>query len=115
MAGDYGGSQIGIGNCHEAERRFWDAELNRIYRALIVLFKARDAELDDVGSAAPRSLPALRTAQRAWISWRDEQCAFVASTWGGGSGAGIAETECHAALTGAQALRLDEILAGSGG
>lgn len=112
---DFGGSNVGYGLCFGAELRWWDAELNRTYTALIALFTTRDSEMDGYSSAAPRSVPALRTAQRAWIVWRDAACLFEATTWGGGSGAGPAETECLMRLTGEQALRLDQHLAESGG
>ena len=115
MAGEAGSSNVGIGGCFAAELRWWDDELNRVYAAMIDLYGTRDAELRDLGSAAPPSVPALRAAQRAWIGWRDGYCAFEATTWGGGSGSGIAETQCRMQLTGEQALRLDARLAESGG
>ena len=49
--------------------------------------------------------------QRAWIAYRDAACAYEASQWGGGTGAGPAATGCMMTLTGRQALALEERLA----
>lgn len=47
---------------------FLDTELNRAYQALM-------AELDEPGQAR------LRTAQRAWIEYRDAAFAFIDRNW----------------------------------
>ncbi|WP_179378439.1 lysozyme inhibitor LprI family protein [Jannaschia marina] len=109
------GSNVGYARCNTAEWEVWDAELNRSYRALIDLTRAEDAELKDLGSALPPTEPTLRAAQRAWVAWRDAQCAYTRSTFGGGTGGGPAEAECRMRLTAEQALRLDAELAGQGG
>ena len=49
--------------------------------------------------------------QRAWIGYRDAACAYEASQWGGGTGAGPAAVGCMMTLTGRQALALEEKLA----
>ncbi|SDZ04584.1 Uncharacterized conserved protein YecT, DUF1311 family [Jannaschia faecimaris] len=108
------GSNVGYGFCLRAELTFWDAELNRVYGVLIDLTEAQDAELKSYGSAAPAMTPALRAAQRAWIAWRDAQCDFIRTTFGGGTGGNPAATDCLMRLTAEQALRLDAELAGQG-
>ncbi|AJE47322.1 lysozyme inhibitor LprI family protein [Celeribacter indicus] len=88
------GTQVEIADCvagvEERAQRAMELELGF----------AREAagELDDTTGRAV-ALPALETAQAAWESYRDTQCAFVGATYGGGSGAGIAERSCRIGLT----------------
>ena len=39
--------------------------------------------------------PALKKAQAEWLQYRDSHCDFVGSTFGGGSGTGIAIQDCQ--------------------
>ncbi len=104
--GEAAGTNLGYGLCFGAELEWWDIELNTAYNNLIAHFGETDVELDQLGSAAPRVVPALRTAQRAWIVWRDAACEYEAAQWGGGSGTGIAQTECVMRLTAEHVIRL---------
>lgn len=105
-----GNSTVGMGGCLDAERSQWDARLNDQYQQLMTKEKAEDAEMTEIGSSAPKQAPALRDMQRAWISYRDERCTFVAAQWGGGTGAGPAAIDCHMHVTGQQALFLQQML-----
>ena len=67
-----------------------DAALNAAYRSLM-------SKLDASGEAR------LREAQRAWIAFRDKECAFRAS-----------DAECVADLTRARTRELDAALASAG-
>ena len=73
---------------------------------------AADAELKELGSAAPSPAAALREMQRAWTAYRDAACAYEASTWGGGHRGGPAANQCMMLLTGRQALALEDRLRG---
>jgi uncharacterized protein YecT (DUF1311 family) len=106
-----GQTTVGMGFCYGAERDWWDARLNAAYGGLIRLEEAGDAELESLGSAAPRSAPALRAMQRAWIGFRDAACAWEVSQWGGGTGGGPAGAACGMEETGRQALALAAELA----
>lgn len=108
-------SNVGYGLCLGLELEVWDSELNRVYGALIGLTEANDAEMKELGSAVPPATPILRSAQRAWIAWRDAQCDYARSIFGGGTGGGPAATDCLMHLTAEQALRLDVDHAGQGG
>ncbi|OOY21374.1 hypothetical protein BMI86_02030 [Thioclava sp. DLFJ5-1] len=101
-----GSSNAGMGFCFGAERDDWDARLNAAYQTIVAQDGKMDAELKELGSAAPPQVPALKEMQRAWIAYRDASCTYEMSTWGGGSGAGPAGSQCEMQLTGAQALRL---------
>lgn len=102
-----GYSTVGMGACLDQEWQYWDARLNAAYQAVMTDAKSMDAEMDELGSAAPKQVPALRDMQRAWIGFRDAKCAYEASTWGGGTGAGPAAIQCMMATTGQQALFLE--------
>jgi uncharacterized protein YecT (DUF1311 family) len=70
-----------------------DAGLNSNYRALL-------AKITPSGQAS------LRTAQRAWLDYRDKECAFETAGSADGSVHPMMETECRTALTGQQTARL---------
>ena len=87
-------SQVEVASCVQAQARVVDLVLDQ------TLGFARDAaaELDDV-TGREVALPALEEAQAAWAAYRDAQCRYSATLFGGGSGAGIAEGACHVAIT----------------
>ena len=49
------------------------------------------------------SVPALTAGQASWEAYRTAQCEFVGTTYGGGSGTGIAIRSCRIALARARA------------
>jgi uncharacterized protein YecT (DUF1311 family) len=106
-----GYTTVGMGFCYGKELEFWDARLNAAYGTLMEIEATADAELKELGSAAPSASDALRDMQRAWIAYRDAACAYERSHWGGGTGGGPATADCLMRLTAAQALALEERLA----
>jgi len=67
--------------CHDEEFRFYDRQLNQVYRELM------------------RRLPAeergrLKAAERAWIKFRDLECDFEAFPMRGGSGEALFVGAC---------------------
>lgn len=98
-----GYTTVGMGACTDYERAAWDGWLNEVYRALSAKLKAQDAE---AMSFAPKQAEALRDMQRAWIGYRDAKCSYVASQWGGGTGAGPASVTCHLHETARQMIYL---------
>jgi uncharacterized protein YecT (DUF1311 family) len=106
-----GYTTVGMGFCYGEEHGFWDARLNAAYGALMDVEEAADAELKELGAAAPSASAALRDMQRTWIAYRDAACAYERSQWGGGTGGGPATAACMMRLTAAQALTLEERLA----
>lgn len=97
-----GYSTVGMGGCLDRERAYWDGVLNARYGDM----RARAADFDAAGGPGGTET-ALRDMQRAWIDFRDATCAFEASQWGGGTGAGPAALSCLMRMTGEQALYLD--------
>jgi uncharacterized protein YecT (DUF1311 family) len=97
-----GSSTVGMGACLAAERDEWDARLNEVYQARMAEHRASDAEYKPALSEADT----LRDAQRAWIPFRDANCLYEISHWGGGTGAGPAGTACAMRMTAERALEL---------
>jgi len=84
--GEPGGqSNQGMSHCLYADAAFWDEKLNALWgHAMAVV---RDADAADMEYAPDFAVRAerLRDAQRAWIAFRDAQCAFDYAVFGDGS------------------------------
>ncbi|TQV69545.1 DUF1311 domain-containing protein [Aliiroseovarius halocynthiae] len=105
-----GGSTAGMSACFGKELDYWDARLNNAYSALMERLETSDAEMSELGSSAPKQVPALRDMQRAWITFRDAKCDFERSNWGGGTGGGPATLACLMQETAEQAFHLESQL-----
>lgn len=90
-----GDTTPGIAACVMGEHAAWDAALNRAYQAARAHYRADRAAADS-----------LRDAQRAWIAWRDAECAFQYDRYGGGSLRSIAAANCRMSMTAMRALEL---------
>jgi uncharacterized protein YecT (DUF1311 family) len=88
------GSQVETGNCLDAMSKSVDAALD----AALVFARSSAKELDETTGRAV-ALPALEAGQAAWVQFRDKHCDYVGSTFGGGSGTGIAIQSCRIELT----------------
>lgn len=97
-----GGSQVEIGRCVAEVEDTVDLALE------VALEFAMDAakELDDV-TGREVAVPALDAGQAAWSEYRDKHCEYVGSTFGGGSGTGIAIRGCRIELG---RVRTDELM-----
>jgi uncharacterized protein YecT (DUF1311 family) len=102
-----GETTVGMMDCLKGELDYWDKKLNAAYAKRLATAKTDDAELKSMGSAAPKTEPALRKMQRAWIAYRDAACLYEQSKWMGGTGGGPATMACHMEETARQALKLD--------
>jgi uncharacterized protein YecT (DUF1311 family) len=69
-----GNTQSEMNTCAEADYRAIDGQLTKAYATV-------KKEVADV----PASAAALIKAERAWIAYRDAECAFVAGQYEGGS------------------------------
>ena len=107
---DMAQTTYGMGFCFDQELRYWDGRLNAAYQQVRARDKAIDAEMEQLGSAAPRLAPAVRDMQRAWITFRDASCDYERAQWGNGTGGGPAALLCMMRLTGQQALVLESRL-----
>jgi len=89
---------LGILKCGEAELKVQDARLNKAYKA----------DMADLADAAPAKA-ALLKAQRAWIAYRDADCATV-QILSGGTIAPIYVQSCHLKHTALRAQALEDLL-----
>jgi uncharacterized protein YecT (DUF1311 family) len=103
-----GASNVVMTGCLAREAEWWDTRLNAEYRALMARERASDSEWQPIPGLMPRpsGAEALRTAQRAWIAWRDATCTYEELQWWGGTGASGAALGCDLRLTAEQVLAL---------
>ena len=88
-----GSSQVEIGACVSDTLQRVDSTIE-IYLGFAM---TSAAELDDITGRAV-AVPALEAAQDTWSAYRDAHCAYVGTTFGGGSGTGIAVDSCKVEL-----------------
>ncbi|KAB0679766.1 lysozyme inhibitor LprI family protein [Aureimonas leprariae] len=81
-------TQSGLDECYGRAFDAADKELNGVYRLIT-------HRLDGSPDAAAN----LVAAQRAWIAFRDAECAFAASDVEGGSAQPMVDLQCREALT----------------
>ncbi len=98
-----GETTIGSVQCISAETEIWDGKLNEEYKVTRAFFAGMDT------SDGGQRVDALLKAQRAWIAFRDAECAMEYSTWGAGSIRSIAGADCLMSLTAERAVRLIEL------
>lgn len=89
--------QQDINFCLAERYRFWDDILNNAYAQVI-------GQLDDAREER------LRSAQRAWITYRDLTCEMEADAMRGGSGEAMLRAGCLSRLTEARARDLETYL-----
>jgi uncharacterized protein YecT (DUF1311 family) len=92
------GTQGALNDCFDRIRQSADDELNRVYQDLI----------DRVADQSAKT--ALREAERAWISYRDKECAFELHNGGGGSAYPMSFAICVTAKTRARTKELADVL-----
>ena len=89
-------TQFDLNRCAGQAFRTADANLNRSYAAAM-------SRLSDTAKTR------LRDAQRAWIAFRDKQCAFESNGADGGSVAPMAAANCATGLTDTRVKALAQI------
>lgn len=108
MDSDAGSTTVGMSYCLGEELDYWDSRLNAAYAKVMAAAETTDAEMVELGSAAPKQAPLLKQMQQDWIAYRDSACSYEGSRWGGGTGAGPAGVDCALVLTARQALWLED-------
>lgn len=104
-----GHSTLGMTSCLNAEAEVWDRFLNIEYRATRDWAKAADAdEAEHFPEFAVRA-EKLLAAQRAWIAYRDAECALDYAEWGSGSMRNIAFADCMVHMTAKRTIELRQM------
>jgi uncharacterized protein YecT (DUF1311 family) len=91
-------SQTGMNRCAAKDADVADAELNQVYRQLGNKSEAHEKEL-------------LRDAERAWVAFRDKECAYENIADEGGSIYPMSVANCLAEKTRARTKELKNLLA----
>ncbi len=94
-----GDDQASLDQCADEAYKAADATLNK-------QFKEIEGRLSD----SPDAKKLLVAAQRAWIAFRDNECAFAASGVDGGSVYPMIVSDCLAGLTEARSAQFKEYL-----
>jgi len=96
--GEPGGSSTpGITDCNNREASWWDAQLNFYYEEL-------KAKLE------PDVFDSLKTAQRAWLAYREATCNFSYELWRDGTIRSVAYSSCMLEETARRSIALGEAL-----
>lgn len=80
-------------DCAAREQTARDGALNRAYQAAL---KGAGADVR----------PKLREAERAWVAFRDAECAYRLTSEGGGQEAALVWSDCRLGLTAARTSQL---------
>ncbi|PYS93241.1 MAG: hypothetical protein DMF64_06055 [Acidobacteria bacterium] len=91
------GSQFEATECSAREYKKADAELNRVYQQVM-------RQEDKDGQAR------LKTAQLAWIKFRDTECEYESGDYIGGTIQPMVENFCLTSVTNERTQQLKEIL-----
>ena len=91
------GSQFEATECSAREYKRADAELNRVYQQVM-------RQEDKDGQAR------LKTAQLAWIKFRDTECEYESGDYIGGTIQPMVENFCLTSVTNERTQQLKEIL-----
>lgn len=82
--------------CAAGKYKQADDELNKVYRVLM-------SKLDDEGHKA-----SLKTAQQAWLKYRDSNCDFESYLNRGGTIYGVVVSDCMTSMTNSRTKELKE-------
>jgi uncharacterized protein YecT (DUF1311 family) len=92
-----------MNRCLANEADAWDLVLNRLLPKLMTQAREVDAANETPEQSGGLSIDTasetLRSAQRAWIVFRDAECRYNYASWGNGSFRSIAHSACRLDLT----------------
>jgi uncharacterized protein YecT (DUF1311 family) len=100
--------QLELNFCAEQDWMDADAELNRVYKAVMAEMKAMDQSLPPELQGAATT---LRDAQRAWIAFRDTNCNLAGYPMRGGSAEPLLIYGCLRQMTLDRTRQLQDLVA----
>jgi len=101
LAASGSATTIAMAECLHAETQAWDDRLNALWPQVLAQARARDAA-DRGGGGAHED--ALRAAQRAWIGFRDAECAWEYQRWSAGTLRVLFAGSCRLEMTAARVI-----------
>ena len=102
-------TQMEMNICAGQEYRAADAELNKVYKAVIAQMKDMDSGLPPELKGAEKT---LRKAQRAWIPYRDMACETYGFQARGGTMERMLVAECLGKMTRRRTKDLKDVAGG---
>jgi len=90
---------VAMVHCLAREAGAWDTVMNRQFPELMQRAREVDAANSQANDSLDASAPALETAQRAWLIYRDSECRYAYASWGNGSFRPVAHSACLVDLT----------------
>jgi uncharacterized protein YecT (DUF1311 family) len=99
-------SNLEMKMCAQQDFQRADAELNKVYAEAVAGAREQNQALRDNHEKAPDSEALLRKAQRAWVAFRDANCAVEYQIYFGGSHASLAYSLCQVSMTKARIAEL---------
>lgn len=101
-----GMSTVGMMSCLHAEADVWDVLLNARYAEALAFAKTMDDGDREISPGYAVRVGQVRDAQRAWITFRDANCAMEYGLWGSGSMRLIFGADCRLRMTSERTLDL---------
>ena len=87
-------SNVEMSQCALQQYEAADAELNDVWKQVVASIKATDTDVMPT-SEMQKWLGAMTDAERAWATFKDNDCkGGVSYEWYGGTGAGLAVSTC---------------------
>jgi uncharacterized protein YecT (DUF1311 family) len=99
--------------CLLEEYQRLDAELNRQWKITADAMKASDRGIDRSYDKDPGYFATLLAGQRAWLTYRSQQCLLESFEMRGGSGAPMVHSLCMARITRERIGQLKEMVEGN--
>lgn len=101
-------TQMEMSYCAHLDFETADKELNALWPDVVAAAKQSDEYVAEQAKSmgVPTTLEALRTAQRAWITFRDAECEYQSYSFFGGTGQAMIGSACLAELT---LVRIDQL------
>jgi uncharacterized protein YecT (DUF1311 family) len=103
------GTQLAINECFYSEFQKADAELNRQWARTKAVMAGYDKDAPGT-EPGPTHAQALLASQRAWLAFRDTQCAIEGYAMRGGSGQAMLVNGCKATLTRERVKQLADLI-----
>ena len=105
-------TQMEMTFCANEDYGVADTELNVAYKATMAAMKTKDKELGEIEPDYVGAVEALKTAQRAWIAYRDGQCELAGFEARGGTMEPMLVALCLADLTRKRTAELKAVTEG---
>jgi uncharacterized protein YecT (DUF1311 family) len=103
-------AQFELNACAYKEYERADAAMNAQWKVTAARMKEIDKDLDRTQDNRPGYFDTLLAAQRAWLTYRDKQCASEGYAMRGGSAEPMVISGCQTQLTEARTRQLKDLL-----